>query len=125
MAGLHLLPRPCPSCMAEDCESRRPKIQCAGQPGLVLRAAYWHIVEQPAACSARAPLASPAAAEEASVEKDREKEHWERAKQLGDQARAAGREEVERRLAQVGAAAAGYGLVPLKPFAGSESMQHP
>ncbi|KAL4439967.1 hypothetical protein ABPG75_002968 [Micractinium tetrahymenae] len=40
-------------------------------------------------------------AAEAVAEKDREMEHWDNAKQLGDLARAAGREEVERRMAQV------------------------
>lgn len=45
---------------------------------------------------------APVSAAEAVAEKEREKEHWERAKQLGEHARAAGQEEVERRLAQVG-----------------------
>lgn len=39
-------------------------------------------------------------ADEAIAEKAKEQEHWEKAKQLGDHARAAGREEVERRFAQ-------------------------
>jgi hypothetical protein len=41
------------------------------------------------------------AAEEAEALKAKEDEHWQRAKEMGEEARKAGRAEVERRLNQV------------------------
>ena len=49
-----------------------------------------------------AALSSFPPAEETEALKGREAEHWEKAKALGEEARAAGHEEMQRRLAQVG-----------------------